>query len=55
MLLYKGESICQLCLFKNIEYKSRLLLENTFRVGKLSNILVCHSGGLNSICMVHFG
>lgn len=52
VLVYKTEPICQDCLFKNIEYKCRLLLENTFKVDKDSNLLVCLSGGLNSICMV---
>ncbi len=52
VLFYKGEVICQECLFKNIEYKCRLLLENTFKVGRESNLLVCFSGGLNSICLV---
>ena len=44
--------MCQACLFKNIEYKVRLLIENTFKVKKDSNVLVCVSGGLNSICLV---
>lgn len=52
VLLQKGDPICQDCLFKNIEYKCRLLLENSFKVRKDSNLLVCLSGGLNSICLV---
>jgi tRNA(Ile)-lysidine synthase TilS/MesJ len=35
-----------------MEYKSRLLLENTFKVNKESKLLLCFSGGLNSIAMV---
>jgi hypothetical protein len=52
VLLHKGEPICQGCLFKNIEYKTRLVLENSFKVGKNSNLLVCFSGGLSSACLV---
>ena len=52
VLLHKGDPVCQACVFKNMEYKVRLLLENTFKVNKNSNILVCFSGGLNSIVLV---
>lgn len=37
---------------KNIEYKTRLTLENKIKVGSKSRILICFSGGLNSICLV---
>ena len=50
--MHKGDPICQECLFRNMEYKCRLLLENTFKVKKDSNLLLCVSGGLNSITMV---
>lgn len=52
VLLHKGEPICQGCLFKNIEYKTRLVLENSFKVNKNSNLLVCFSGGPSSACLV---
>lgn len=52
VLFHKGEPICQACLFRNMDYKARLLLENTFKVEKTSNLLLCLSGGLSSICMV---
>lgn len=38
---------------KNIEYKCRLTLENTMKVNGKSKILICFSGGLNSICLVN--
>lgn len=50
--MHKGDPVCQACIFKNMEYKVRLLLENTLKVTKNSNILICFSGGLSSICLV---
>lgn len=37
----------------NIEYKCRLTLENSMKVKQNSSILICFSGGLNSICLVN--
>lgn len=53
MLLHKGEEICRDCLFRSIEYKCRLTLENGIKVKPTDNILLCFSGGLNSICLAN--
>ena len=51
--MHKGQPICRECLFKNIEYKSRLTIENTMKVKQTASILLCFSGGLNSICLAN--
>ena len=51
--MHKNEQICKACLHKNIEYKCRLYLENKIKVKGDDSILLCFSGGLNSIALVN--
>lgn len=52
-ILYKGESMCKACSLRNVEYKCRVNLQNKIKITENDKIVVCLSGGMNSICLIN--
>lgn len=43
--------MCKACSLRNVEYKCRVNLQNKIKITEKDRIVVCLSGGMNSVCL----
>jgi tRNA(Ile)-lysidine synthase TilS/MesJ len=45
--------MCKACSLRNVEYKCRVNLQNKIKINEKDRVVICLSGGMNSICLTN--